>query len=341
MRESWFNIFVSFSNHQIATRESSRHRRVARDETERHKNRRSAFRTVTMAGESKKRKASVLEKTLNKYRHGQKAASKIMTAAARDRAALDARSDAQYERMKRAAEKQKAEQEAALAAMEVPIEPPKVVATNILAKQKHAIDTLFTQRRPMSNDELRVFLGYDCNVGPLFEALRAHEKVNYDDETGLFTYKAKHDVLCKEDILELVNNTPDGLAIEDVTDAYVKAKDDALALGETDDAVILLTNTETKKKVLFRKQPEYEVPLNEEFIGAFLDVEIPEHDVDFDKALRREGIEPTPRPVYDLGPQPELKKEKKKRKVNFERMNVTNVHMPELFKAAQVDRLDG
>jgi len=57
--------------------------------------------------------------------------------------------------------------------------------------------------------------------------------------------------------------------------------------------------------------------------------------------LRREGIEPTPRPVYDLGPQPELKKEKKKRKVNFERMNVTNVHMPELFKAAQVDRLDG
>ena len=45
--------------------------------------------------------------------------------------------------------------------------------------------------------------------------------------------------------------------------------------------------------------------------------------------------------MYDLGPQPELKKEKKKRKVNFERMNVTNVHMPELFKAAQVDRLDG
>ena len=50
----------------------------------------------------------MLEKTLNKYRSGQKAASKIMTAAARDRAALDARSDAQYERMKRAAEKEKA-----------------------------------------------------------------------------------------------------------------------------------------------------------------------------------------------------------------------------------------
>jgi transcription initiation factor TFIIE subunit beta len=157
----------------------------------------------------------------------------------------------------------------------------------------------------------------------------------------MFRYKAKHDVMCKEDVLELVNATPDGLAIDEIADAYVKAVDDAIALAEEDGSVILLTNTETKKKVLFRKQPEYEVEVNEEFVASFHEVEIPEHDVDFDKALRREGIEPTPRPVYDLGPQPELIKEKKKRAVNFERMNVTNAHMPELFKAAQVDRLDG
>ena len=140
--------------------------------------------------------------------------------------------------------------------------------------------------------------------------------------------------------MELVNSTPDGLAIDEIVDAYVKAKDDAIALAEEDDAVIMLTNTETKKKVLFRKQPEYEVDLSEDFVGSFHDIEIPEYDVDFDKALRREGIEPTPRPVYDLGPAPEVEK-KKKRAVNFERMNVTNAHMPELFKAAQVDRLDG
>ena len=296
-----------------------------------------------MAGSSK-RKASVLEKTLNKYRSGQKAASKIMTAAARDRAALDARSEAQYARMKAAAEAQKLAEAAAIAAMEAeakPVEPVKVVATNLLAKQKHAIDTLFAQRRPMSNDDLRVFLGFDCNVGPLFESLKNHEKVRYDAAKGLFEYRAKHDVLCKEDVLELVNSTPDGLAIDEIVDAYVKAKDDAIALAEEDDAVIMLTNTETKKKVLFRKQPEYEVDLSEDFVGSCHDIEIPEYDVDFDKALRREGIEPTPRPVYDLGPAPEVEKKKKKRAVNFERMNVTNAHMPELFKAAQVDRLDG
>ena len=31
---------------------------------------------------------------------------------------------------------------------------------------------------------------------------------------------------------------------------------------------------------------------------------------------------------------------KKKRPVNFDRMKVTNAHLPELFKAPQVDRVD-
>ena len=35
------------------------------------------------------------------------------------------------------------------------------------------------------------------------------------------------------------------------------------------------------------------------------------------------------------------KKKKKRRAVNFERMKVTNAHLPELFKAPQVERLDG
>ena len=48
---------------------------------------------------------------------------------------------------------------------------------------------------------------------------------------------------------------PDGLGVDEILDSYVKAKEDALALAEQDDALILLTNTETKKKVLFRKQP--------------------------------------------------------------------------------------
>ena len=209
------------------------------------------------------------------------------------------RSDAQYERMKRAAEKQKAEEAAAVAALQqsAPVEPVKVVATNLLAKQKHAIDTLFSQRRPMTNDDLRV-LGFG-NVGPLFDPSRRTKRWSTTKD-GLFRYKAKHDVLCKQDVLELVNSMPDGLGVDEILDSYVKAKEDALALAEQDDALILLANTEAKKKVLFRKQPDA-IELNEEFVGDFHDVEIPQHDVDFDKALRREGIEPTPRPVYDLG----------------------------------------
>jgi transcription initiation factor TFIIE subunit beta len=76
------------------------------------------------------------------------------------------------------------------------------------------------------------------------------------------------------------------------------------------------------------------------------------HDADFDTALRKVGVEPAPRRATagaggaggdddDDGWEGGKKKAKKKRAVNFERMKVTNVHLPELFKAPQVDRLDG
>lgn len=69
----------------------------------------------------------------------------------------------------------------------------------------------------------------------------------------MFEYRAKYDVLCKEDVLELVNLMFDGLVIDEIVDVYVKVKDDVIVFVEEDDVVIMLTNTETKKKVLFRK----------------------------------------------------------------------------------------
>lgn len=63
------------------------------------------------------------------------------------------------------------------------------------------------------------------------------------------------------------------------------------------------------------------------------------------------GAEPAPRRATlagggggdddDDGWEGGKKKAKKKRAVNFDRMKVTNVHLPELFKKPQVDSLDG
>lgn len=72
--------------------------------------------------------------------------------------------------------------------------------------------------------------------------------------------------------------------------------------------------------------------MSEDFVGFFYDIEIFEYDVDFDKVLCREGIELILCLVYDLGLAFEVEKKKKKRAVNFERMNVINVYMFELFK---------
>ena len=52
-----------------------------------------------------------MEETLKKYRKGEKAAAKIMIEVARDRVALDARSEAQQERIRRQAEQERQRQE--------------------------------------------------------------------------------------------------------------------------------------------------------------------------------------------------------------------------------------
>ncbi len=77
-------------------------------------------------------------------------------------------------------------------------------------------------------------------------------------------------------------------------------------------------------------------------------MQIPTFDPDWDAALRGLGMEPAPRrAVRNRGGDDDSddefgnrKKKKKKRPVNFDRMKVTNAHLPELFKAPQVDRVD-
>ena len=67
-----------------------------------------------MSGKKKSSKSggkSTLEETLKKYRKGEKAAAKIMIDVARDRAALDARSEAQQDRIRRQAEQERQRQE--------------------------------------------------------------------------------------------------------------------------------------------------------------------------------------------------------------------------------------
>ena len=280
----------------------------------------------------------------------QQQSAKISIDASKDRARLDARSNAQAERLKAAAEaeaKERKERERAAAALAPPT-AENLAATNWLMKQKRVMDLLHRTRKPMSTAELHNELGWPVDVPELWEMLLHNDKVLFDETKRRFSYKAKHSLRDRREMLALIQKNPDGVLEEDVVDAYQGAVEDAAALIENGD-VIFLVNAESRERVLYPVDDTYEVHVDEDVSSAFHGVTIPAHDPDWDQALRQIGVEPAPRRAHaarggdddDEDDDAGKKKKKKRRAVNFERMKVTNVHLPELFKAPQVERLDG
>ena len=252
--------------------------------------------------------------------------------------------------MKAAAEaeaRERKERERAAAAL-APPSAANLAATNWLMKQKRVMDLLHRTRKPMSTAELHNELGWPVDVPELWEMLLHNDKVLFDETKRRFSYKAKHSLRDRREMLALIQKYPDGVLEEDVVDAYQGAVEDAAALVENGD-VIFLVNAESRERVLYPVDDAYEVHVDEDVSSAFHGVTIPAHDPDWDQALRQIGVEPAPRRAHaarggdddDEDDNAGKKKKKKRRAVNFERMKVTNAHLPELFKAPQVERLDG
>ena len=284
------------------------------------------------------------------YRKVQQQSAKISIDASKDRARLDARSNAQAERLKAAAEaeaRERKERERAAAAL-APPSAANLAATNWLMKQKRVMDLLHRTRKPMSTAELHNELGWPVDVPELWEMLTHNDKVLFDEKTRRFSYKAKHSLRDRREMLALIHKHPDGVLEEDVVDAYQGAVEDAAALVENGD-VIFLVNAESRARVLYPVDDAYEVHVDEDVSAAFHGVAIPAHDPDWDQALRQIGVEPAPRRAHaaraaatcDRRRRRREEEKEKETAVNFARVKMTNAHLPELFKAPQVERLDG
>ena len=227
------------------------------------------------------------------------------------------------------------------------------VATNVLMKQKRVMDLLNKTRKPMSSAELHNELDFPVDSPELWDMLLHNEKVLYDERTRRFSYRAKHALEDRREMLALIQRRPDGVLLDDVVDAYPTAIDDAEQLI-ADGLILALHNAETRERVVYPVDEAYEHAETEDAVaGLFHDVAIPAEDPAWDAALRAVGAEPAPRRAAvgrmggegsdsdEDGAGERRARKRKKRAVNFERMKVTNAHLPELFKKPQVERLDG
>jgi transcription initiation factor TFIIE subunit beta len=238
-------------------------------------------------GNTSKRKKSTLEETLKKYRKGEKAASKIMIDVARDRAALDARSEAQQERVRRQQEQERQRQEEKMKKMattqqreiqmkmlqqqqqqhgtqqQMDANKPIHVPQSLLARQKAAIDLLRRTREKMTNTELKALLGFDVLIDKtqeLFKTLERNEKVKYCAKTDTLKYQPKYDIQNRDDLFQLVLKHADGILEEDVNDCYDLVLIDSLKLEQVG-AVWRIQNSETRKFVIY---PRYKVGMEDD-----------------------------------------------------------------------------
>lgn len=152
--------------------------------------------------------------------------------------------------------KSRAEKDRNAAAL-APPSHENLVATNWLMKQKRVMDLLHKFRKPMSTAELHNELGWPVDAPELWEMLTHNDKVSYDDTKKRFSYKAKHVLQDRREMLALIHKFPDGVLESDVVDSYLGAADDAAALLESGD-VLFLVNAESRERVLYPIDDFYE-----------------------------------------------------------------------------------
>ena len=148
------------------------------------------------------------------YRKVRQQSAKISIDASKDRARLDARSNAQAERLKAAAEAEARERFQLRASRGSGVSTPSaanLAATNWLMKQKRVMDLLHRTRKPMSTAELHNERGMRGGRAGALGDLTHNDKVRLTKKRGGASNKAKHSLRDRREMLALIHKHPDGV----------------------------------------------------------------------------------------------------------------------------------
>ncbi|CAH9072900.1 unnamed protein product [Cuscuta epithymum] len=93
------------------------------------------------------------------------------------------------------------------------------------AQMKRVIDLLLDTRKAYTIEQINRECHVDMNANKaVFDSLRNNPKVHYDGKQ--FSYKSKHDVKNKDQLIRLIRKFDEGIAIIDLKDAYPTVMED-------------------------------------------------------------------------------------------------------------------
>ncbi|KAG8662104.1 general transcription factor IIE subunit 2 [Manihot esculenta] len=202
------------------------------------------------------------------------------------------------------------------------------------AQIKRVINLLLEKRQPLTPEQINEACFVDVNSNKaVFDSLRNNPKVNYDGKR--FSYKSKHDLKDKSQLLVLIRKFPEGIAVIDLKDAYPTVMDDLQALKAAGQ-MWLLSNFDSQEDIAYPNDPRAVIKVDDDLKQLFRGIELPRDMLDIEKDLQKNGMKPATNTakrraaaqVQGISSKPKIKK---KKDTISRRTKLTNAHLPELF----------
>ncbi|KAL7138544.1 hypothetical protein ABFS83_10G170900 [Erythranthe nasuta] len=207
------------------------------------------------------------------------------------------------------------------------------------AQMKRVIDLLFEKRQALTPEQINEACYVDMIANKaVFDSLRNNPKVRYDGNR--LSYKSKHDLKDKSQLLVLIRKFPEGIAVIDLKDSYPTVLDDLQALRASGQ-IWLLSNYDSQEDVAYPNDPRAVIKVDDDLKQLFRGIELPRDMLDMERDLQKNGMKPATdtarrRAMADLHGVPPKPKTKKKKNEISKRTKLTNSHLPELFKHLNV-----
>ncbi|KAL6556750.1 hypothetical protein OROHE_006626 [Orobanche hederae] len=181
------------------------------------------------------------------------------------------------------------------------------------------------------NEEIYVDINSNKSV---FDSLRNNPKVRYDGTR--FSYKSKHALNDKSQLLVLIRKFPEGIAVIDLKDSYPTVVEDLQAL-KASGQIWLLSNFDSQEDIAYPNDPRAVIKVDDDLKQLFRGIELPRDMLDIEKDLQKNGMKPAThtakrRAMAQVHGIPLKPKTKKKKNEISKRTKLTNAHLPELFQ---------
>ncbi|KAK3228753.1 hypothetical protein Dsin_000634 [Dipteronia sinensis] len=203
------------------------------------------------------------------------------------------------------------------------------------AQIKRVIDILLDTRLAYTPEQINELCYVDVNSNKaVFDSLRNNPKVYYDGKR--FSYKSKHALKDKSQLIVLVRKFPEGIAVIDLKDAYPTVMEDLQALKAAGQ-IWLLSNFDSQEDIAYPNDPRVPIKVDDDLKQLFRGIELPRDMLDIEKDLQKNGMKPATNTAKRRaaaqvqGVSSKAKPKKKKHEIS-KRTKLTNAHLPELFQ---------